>query len=47
MFRRKNKDPTEYRSAAVEMLTKETVVDTFLDEQTRRVSVSIPLMPGR
>ena len=36
MFRRKNKDPTEYRSAAVEMLTKETVVDTFLDEQQNR-----------
>lgn len=38
MFRRKHKDPTEYRSAAVEMLTKETVVDTFLDEQNRKIS---------
>ncbi|KAF8440127.1 Ion transport protein-domain-containing protein [Terfezia claveryi] len=38
MFRRKNKDPTEYRSAAVEMLTKETVVDTFLDKQDRKIT---------
>lgn len=37
MFRRKHQDPGEYRSA-VEMLTKETVVDTFLDEQHRKVS---------